>query len=174
VPTRNPGSAYGEFSKTWTYTADSHAAVFSLDYPYAVWHDLQECYRNQGWDVEETVDHPAADGKFPKFFHTIKLKKAGMRSGYLFYCEFDRTGRAVAPARTGLAATLTREDSALHRWIAWMDQKQTPKQPPQVGTLFQFQLFVDCRSQLSGEDVNNALNRFLLASRRVQSQLFGK
>src|SRR5262249_50744106 len=42
---RNPGSAYGEFSRTWNYRTATGTAVFSLDYPFTGYHELTECYR---------------------------------------------------------------------------------------------------------------------------------
>src|SRR5262249_8371272 len=54
---RNPGSAYGEFSRVWTYRRGHLEATISLDSPFTEWHELTVCYVNQGWGTgAETVE----------------------------------------------------------------------------------------------------------------------
>jgi exosortase len=166
--TRNPGSAFGEFSSTWTYHADSQAVAFSLDYPYPAWHEAQECYQNQGWEVEELIEHSSPSAALPEFYREVRLKKAGMKSGLLFYCEFDHTGRAAEPERRGVSAALDRYETVLRGWTTW------PVHPPtrQVGTLFQFQLFLESQSPLPPEDVAASEHRFFKAYCLTHERLF--
>ena len=67
-------------------------AVFSLDYPFQDYHDLTECYAVQGWEITERADHFGQAQGEPAVFREVQLKKAGLRRGYLFFCEFDQTG----------------------------------------------------------------------------------
>src|SRR5262249_31416119 len=55
--TRTPGSAFGEFSRTWTYARGGDVAILSLDYPFPGWHDLTRCYTGQGWVIDEEMVH---------------------------------------------------------------------------------------------------------------------
>lgn len=166
--TRNPGSAFGEFSRYWVYRGDSQAGGFALDYPFPTWHELQECYRNQGWEVEERADLAASEAGTPAFFSVRILKKAGMRNGHLFFCEFDRTGRVLEAERGGLGATLRRQESALGRWLTW-NQGTVEYRP--VPPIYQFQLLVESDEPLRTADAVAAQARFFKAYQTVREKL---
>jgi exosortase/archaeosortase family protein len=165
---RNPGSAFGEFSRTWTYRAETHRAALSVDYPYPNWHEAHECYLNQGWELEEMTDHLGGSPNRPIFYRAAKLTKAGMKCGYFFYTEFDQSGQSIEAERTGISAALDRYSSALGRWTDW----SVSPVPRQAGPLSQFQLFVDSQTPLSRQALGESEQHFLLAYQLVDAQLF--
>ncbi len=103
------------------------------------------------------------------FFCTKTLEKTGRRTAYLFYCEFDHTGRVIVPAR-GLSASFSRHDSVLKRLREWF--AQTPEEQPQVGTLFQFQMLVESYSPLNSSEFEQAQQRFFTAYKEMHKKLF--
>jgi hypothetical protein len=165
--TRAAGSAFGEFSSTWTYSADSQAAIVSVDYPYPVWHEAHECYLYQGWDLEELTDQKASGSHLPDFYQAAKFKKAGMKSAYLFYGQFDQMGRSMEPQR-GVRPALERYELALERWLNWPNVPT----PRQTGTVAQVQLFIESQSALPPADIARAEQKFLEGYRLVHLQLF--
>jgi exosortase len=158
---RNPGSAYGEFSKLWTYRLGKVNAVLSFDYPFAERHDLRTCYANQGWALgEQTVHRGDADGKggaVPML--EVKMTRPGYRSGQLWFCEFDSQGNLLEPRRSNLALTVDRHGSALQRlWERLTGAPPSFRADP-VGRVYQFQLFVEAHLPLTAAQQQQA--RFL-------------
>jgi exosortase len=164
---RAASSAFGEFSSTWTYRADSYVAIVSVDYPYPFWHDSHGCYLYQGWELEELTDQKASGSHLPEFYQAAKFKKAGMKSAYLFYGQFDQAGRNMEPLR-GAKGALERYELALERWTNWPNVPA----PRQVGTVAQVQLFIESQSTLSPAEIAKSEQRFLEAYRLVHLQLF--
>jgi exosortase len=169
--TRNPGSSFGEFSKTWIYRGDGYRPVLSLDYPFPEWHDLAICYKGQGWVLAGPGEHvPAGDEGKPAYYH-LTFKKAGMRSGYLFYCEFDQAGQPVEADRGG---TVMRQQSALRMCLSWIGQEPGALQAHQVGSVFQFQLFIESFAPLSSAELARAKEAFCQGFKSVRSRLLSK
>jgi exosortase len=163
---RNPGSAFGEYSKIWKYHGNFQQATFAVDYPFSDWHDLQVCYSNQGWEVEEIRQRISREQGTPGFYCVTSLKKSGLRRAYLFYCEFDQAGRVVEPSGEGLRGSLARHKSALKRLQSWGGQTAESERL-QVGTLIQFQMLVESTSRLSDAELDKARDRFFLAFRTL-------
>jgi exosortase len=141
---RKPGSAYGEFSRIWTYGHGGGAAAVSLDYPFPDWHDLTRCYTNQGWVIdEETVHESAGAEDLPGGYVEVRMSQSGYRSGYLLYCQFDGAGRPLPPRRGGVHLAAGRHEATLHR--LWEVARGTPEAPPAEpeGPVYQFQLFCE-------------------------------
>jgi exosortase len=144
---RNPGSAFGEFSRTWTYHLGGNAGHVSLDYPFPGWHDLTRCYTGQGWVVEEQLLRPGQpDGD--EGFVEVRLVRPAYRSGFLLFAQFDGRGTPLEPRRGGAYLSLHRHDSALRRW--WRPAEEARTDPP--GPVYQAQLFVESYAPLSPAD----------------------
>ncbi len=148
--TRDPGSAFGEQSKTWTYQAGTNTAALSLDYTFPAWHDLTRCYTGQGWTLDEQVvrQADAAAGGAPDGFVAVKLSKPGYRSGYLLFCQFDGKGAPLEPRLGAAYLSLYRQEAALRRWLRLLGggSDGPPADPP--GPVYQWQLFVESYSPL--------------------------
>ncbi len=170
--TRNPGSAFGEFSKLWVCQGESlGGGIFSVDYPFPGWHELQECYRNQGWEVGERADRFVKEPGAPSFFSERTLKKSGLRHGHLFFCEFDRTGHVLEAERSGLQATLRRHESALGRLLAYFGNQPDIEDHRTAPPVYQFQLLVESDAPLGSEQAGAVQKRFFKAYQALNKKL---
>jgi exosortase len=142
--TRNPGSAYGETSQTWSYGHGGSVATLSLDYPFPDWHDLTRCYTGQGWVIDEETIHESDGAEdIPGGYVAVKLSQPGYRSGYLLFCQFDGHGRPLLPRRGGAHLSASHHENALRR--LWQLARGTPEAPPvePAGPVYQLQLFCE-------------------------------
>jgi hypothetical protein len=160
---RNPGSAFGEFSKVWPYAVGTGTAVLSLDYPFPDWHDLTSCYTTQGWSVDEqTVHRRDGPGGAVRPFVEVKLSKPAYRSGHLLFCEFDRRGEFLEARRGGAYLTLETHRHALTGW--WDRVRGIPAPRAEVVTpVYQLQLFVETHAPLTADQIKHAEGLFLHA-----------
>ncbi len=168
---RSVGNAYGQYSKFWTYRGDVQSAVVSFDYPFAAWHNLSECYYGQGWDLEPPTNH-TSESPGPAHFCEQRMKKSGLRSGYLLYCQFDTTGQILTPPPRGVAAPFQRQESALRRLLAWNEPQSDVVRP--TGSVYQFQVFVETYAPLTPPEQIKTRARFFHAYEEIRHQLFSK
>jgi exosortase len=166
---RNPGSAFGEISQTWTYRCGQNLGVFSLDYPFPSWHDLTRCYTSQGWRIEEELVHPVIAGETdPPVAHVeVRLTKPAYRSGYLLYCQVDQRGMVLEPRRGGTYLSVHRHRSALRRWWQVLHETPTLSQEDPPGPVFQLQLFVESYTPLTAADRDRARKLFFEGFQRL-------
>ena len=82
------------YSHTWVYQNGRMTAHVALDYPYYDFHDLTECYRNQGWLVEY-MDWKGDSAKGINPFVEVSMKKKPVVSGFLLFGGFTGTGKWV-------------------------------------------------------------------------------
>ncbi len=143
--TRNPGSAFGENSRTWTYQAGPTTAALSLDYTFPGWHDLTRCYTGQGWTMDDQAVRKS-DGAAPDGFVAVKLTKPGYRSGYLLFCQFDQAGAALEPRLGASSLSLYRQEAALRRWLRRLQGDPGRAAADPSGPVYQLQLFVESYS----------------------------
>jgi exosortase len=92
--TRGEHDAMGHYSNTWTYADDSGPAMVSCDHPFRGWHDLTVCYRNAGWNVENSVQRSEEGWNcvVVQMFHPLEMKHA-----ILAFSAFDEYGRPMPP-----------------------------------------------------------------------------
>jgi exosortase len=167
--TRSVTNAFGQYSKIWAYRGQLQNAVVSLDYPFASWHELTECYYGQGWQVETSTNLTAPDSKGPTHYCELKMKKAGSRFGYLLFCQFDSAGQLLTPRdRDSVRASLQRQESALKRLLAWNNESDASVK--QVGAVYQFQLFVETFAPLPPVDQAKTTGRFFAAYEQLHSR----
>jgi exosortase len=147
---RRPGSAFGEFSRTWTYRNGRQTALVSLDYPFPSWHDLTRCYTGQGWRLERQAVHAREGGA--EGFVEVRLSKPSFRSGYLLFCQMDGSGRPLEPRPGGARLSLYRHESAFRRWQERLGGAEglAPADPP--GPVYQLQVFVESYAPLTGDE----------------------
>jgi exosortase len=142
--TRNPGSAYGEFSRTWSYAHGGSVATVCLDYPFPDWHDLTHCYTGQGWVIdEETVHESAGTEGLPGGYVEVKMSQPGYRRGYLLFCQFDAHGRPLPPHRGGVHLPVARHEATLRRLGSLARGTPEPPTAEPEGPVYQLQLLCD-------------------------------
>src|SRR5262249_46720478 len=148
---RNPGSAFGEFSRVWTYRRGPNAAVLSLDYPFPAWHDLTRCYTGLGWQIGGEAVHPAgAPESGPGGGYVeLALTRPGYRAGSLLFCQFNPDGVPLEPRRGGAHLSVHRHESALRRWLGQLDGAGAAPRADPRGPVYQLQLFVESYAPLS-------------------------
>jgi exosortase/archaeosortase family protein len=164
---RSVSNAFGQYSKSWAYRSPGQNAVVSLDYPFANWHELTECYYGQGWQLESSENLSAQDLIGPAHYCEHTMKKAGSRFGYLLFCQFDSTGQLLTPRdRDSVRASLQRQESAFRRLLAWNDGPDDAGK--QVGSVYQFQLFVETIAPMSPSDQAKTKERFCAAYQEMR------
>ena len=169
---RNPGSAFGEFSKTWSYQHGQNMAGFSLDYPFPSWHDLTRCYTGQGWAMDEQEIHkPAfAEGADQDGYVAVRFTKPGYRSGYLLFCQFNQDGAPLDPRLGAASLSVYRQEAALRRWWYRLQGIPDPTPAEPAGTVYQLQLFVESYTPLGAADRAAAESLFLEGRRTLRKQ----
>jgi exosortase len=162
--TRNPGSAFGEASRVWTFQGPRNQAFVSLDYPFPTWHDLTRCYTSQGWQIEaQNVSTEATQGAGNGLVEVV-LTKPAYRSAYLLLAQFDAHGTVLEARRGGMFLSLHRHDSALRRLTG--TSGTSAGDPP--GPIYQLQLFVESPSLLTPAEQAEARVLFLHALEAVR------
>jgi exosortase len=158
--TRNPGSAYGEFSTFWTYRRGNLAAVFSLDHPFSDWHELPECYTSQGWTIEDESFHRLKTGGTDSAgaFVEVRLARPGYRSGHLFFCLVNDHGAFLDPPHF---RKIRSEKQAGPLDLLWdrLQGKTAPRRHAPC-SIFQVQLFVEGSLPLGDDDRTGAAALF--------------
>ena len=96
---REASSAWGEFSKTWTYASPQGAALVSCDYPFSGWHSLVNCYESQGWRIEsrKLLPYPDTPDDSQAHYVEIEMQNPDGHYGYLLYGLFDDAGNDMKP-----------------------------------------------------------------------------
>jgi hypothetical protein len=101
---RSTESMWGERSSSWDFFRGPRSARVSLDYPFQGWHELVNCYRNTGWQIDrrEVRREGAAAGDWPLV--VVVMQDETGRHATLCYSVFDGDGNPVLPARDQLTA----------------------------------------------------------------------
>jgi exosortase/archaeosortase family protein len=169
---RDPGSAFGEHSKTWTYQAGANTAALSLDYTFPGWHDLTRCYTGQGWAMDEQVVRRAGGGDrgAPEGFVAVKLSKPGYRSGYLLFSQLDQDGAPLEPRLGAAQLSLYRHEAILRRWLSTLGGGPVADRADPPGPVYQLQVFVECYSPLGATERADAEALFQRAWRALQAR----
>ena len=168
---RNPGSAFGEFSRVWTYQQQLQRVHLSLDYPFPGWHDLTRCYTSQGWVIEDQAVEGAGSNMSEKYV-AIRLTKPGHRSGYLLFAEFDRRGKILEPRLGGADLSLTRQGQTVQRLWDRLQGAPATNSVDSPGPVYQLQLFVESYAPLNQAEQDQTRALFLQGWRRL-SQHWG-
>ncbi len=170
---RHPGSAFGEFSKIWSYQSGQNMAAFSVDYPFPGWHDLTVCYAGQGWAKDEQVicQPASADGVDEDGYVAVRFTKPGYRSGYLLFCNVNKDGSPLSPRLGADYFSMRRlEEDFRRRWYRLLGTSNpTPPADP-AAPFYQLQLFVESYTPLSAADRASAEALFLEGRRTLRKQ----
>ncbi len=147
--TRNPGSYFGEVSKTWMYELGRNTAAYSVDYPFPAWHDLTRCYTSQGWVITQEEVHPPEDNRLG--FVEVVMNRPGYREGYLIFSQFDRHGEPLHCRLSGAGLSLYRHGRTLERWQKRFYGTTNPN-GVELPPVYQVQLFVETFFPLSSQE----------------------
>jgi exosortase len=169
---RNPGSSFGEFSRTWNYQLGQNTAVLSLDYPFPGWHDLTRCYTSQGWTIlEQRVHEETGEGATAGYVE-VKMTKPAHNCAYLLFSQLDQGGSVLEPRRGGAYLAVYRHAASLRRWRSpWSTQEGAPAdaRPP----TYQLQLFVETYTPLTAPEESEAQAFFLESLSSLRRQWAG-
>lgn len=169
---REMGSAYGEHSKMWVYKRGQRTASVAIDYPFAKFHVLDECYLNQGWTLDRhTEQHGEAAEHAPPFFVELRLHKAALRNGYLLYCQYSQGGVCLEHEAGAVRGTLRRFEDAAARWRQRVGSRPATETPVASGPVYQFQVFVDGNRPLTADEVQQVRQLFFRATEGLRKEL---
>lgn len=168
--TRTTASTFGEFSKTWYYQREGLIAAVSLDYPFAEFHDLWECYTGIGWEFAGK-NIRADKSSTPDYFIEMSMTKPGLHFGYLLFSEFNPKGESLH-FEGRWKNTFHRYEYALNSFKDWMTK--TGARTPQKlrGPAFQFQTFAETSAPFTPADKANIDRLFAEATKILHSHLF--
>lgn len=169
---RERNSQLGEHSRIWTYRRDNNVAHFSVDYVFAGWHELSECYTSLGWILNErTITAPQEN----KTYVESSLSKPFDERGYVLFSLIDDQGRCLTPPSEIEAKSLPARfiDRASERGRYIMDlvgrSNANTELDQQLNPLcYQVQLYTESYAPLTPVDKNNCRAIYLLLRENVQ------
>jgi exosortase len=171
--TRNPGSAFGEYSTCWIYETDQRRALIAIDYPFPGYHVLDVCYIKQGWTVDRGAERRGAvsEGTLP-FWAEVKFTKPGMQSGFLLYSEINQNGMYLEHEADMLRAAWKRYETALNSWRQRWNDRDASERLRERGPVYQFQLFIEGHRPLTPDEEEAAQLLFFQAVERLHKELY--
>jgi exosortase len=171
--TRNPGSAFGEYSKSWVYEFGQRRAVIAIDYPFPAYHVLDVCYVKQGWAVQKSTERRGdAGARTAPFWVDVRFAKAGLQTGFLLYCETNQDGAYLEHESDMLRAAWRRYEVAIEGWRQRWSQPEESARLREHGPVYQFQLFIEGQHPLTVEEQDAAEQLFFQAVEHLRKELF--
>lgn len=176
VVKRESNSQLGEHSRVWTYRRENQAAQISLDYPFAGWHELSECYTSVGWTMNERNIH-GAQGDESRTYVETGLSKPFDERAYVLFSLIDNKDRCLSPPvqvqTHSLPERLLNRASERSRQIldrVGQGAKETQLDQELNPLCYQVQLYLESYAPLSNIDKNNARAMYLLLRDMIQKQ----
>jgi exosortase len=166
---RNPDSAYGEFSKVWSYRRGFAQAMVSIDYPFPDFHDLKTCYINQGWTLEKEVPHPKKGNQ--EFYVEAKLKSP-LKHGYLLYAVVGNEGQFLEAETVGVTSTVSRWQKAFDQIKNRFKGADAVPEVKPVSSAYQFQVFSESLAPFTEADQQACDKLFFTATILLHNKLF--
>lgn len=161
-------SELGQRSDVWSFTGPTYNSLVSLDQPFAGWHELSTCYRNQGWKFtsEDRTTHQVkmegSDVEWP-YVQVDMISPLGER-GFLLFSFIDGYGQPIEPPDD------TRPLSFLMQRIRNRLNVRIRKQLFQ-GEVYQAQLFVQTTTPLTETQRQEAINNYLELRREIRNSI---
>jgi exosortase len=169
---REIASAYGEHSKMWTYKLGQQTATVAIDYPFARFHLLDECYANQGWTIDKHIDQQGEPTEHaPPHFVELRLHKAALRNGYVLYCEYTQGGACLDHEAGMIRGALRRYEDAIGSWRQRFGNRADAQRGQAGGPVYQFQVFVDGNRPLSADETLRVRQLFFRAVEDLRKEL---
>ncbi len=170
---RDTGSAYGEHSKVWSYQLGTRTALVALDYPFAKFHVLDECYVRQGWALSRhNEQHGDAGDRAPAAWVELNLQKAALRTGTVLYCECDHAGNFLEPEPGPLRGALLRYENAVKAWRQRFSHPEGADRRTGRGPTYQFQLFIEGNRPLTADEQQAVRALFFEAVAALRKELY--
>ncbi len=162
---RGKDSSWGEHSKIWYYDA----AVVSLDYEFVDWHELTDCYKAQGWVMQQrkVLTPPRTVSKddrrpFGPVVTALFMNGEGRRK-YLIFGLYDRKGRAIEPNDTRSVLTLFQE-----RFKSWFRNGDVGGSDAEV-LCYQLQTSIESEAAINPAGEEAVLNLHAAIRARIES-----
>ena len=158
---RNPGSAYGEYSQLWTYDTSTAQVLASCDYPFPEWHELSDCYINNGWQAKgRTVRTFGEKAKEPATVVELDLERPGaQKRGYVAFVNCDISGDTLLPA----VIDVTQRWNPLHR----LQRRPGTSSGPPSGPVVQLQVLIQGYEPVRQETRDQAVRFLQLMQQRL-------
>ena len=168
---RERNAELGQFSNKWRFRRGAVECLVSVDYPFASWHELANCYTSSGWTLlaRRDVDEALA-GQAEGAYVEADLSKPTGEYGTLIFGLFNPRGEPLLPSGGRV------------RWLTIMDRlARSPLISRLLGrgylgdltTTYQVQVFVTDAVGLSPEQ-QDELRQFFWAVRRRVSEAEGR
>jgi exosortase len=168
---RDLSSVYGAHSGYWVYKLNQRTTAIAVDYPFPRYHLLDECYLNQGWQIERHQDYSGdAASPDPQYWVQLKLKKAALRTGTVLYCECNQAGTYLQPEGPVLRAAVKRFETAIDGWRQRF--KPADEGLHEQGPVYQFQLFIEGNRPLTTEEQQSVQQLFREAIRALRKEMY--
>ncbi len=107
---RERGYFQADNSFIWTYTKGSLTAYISLDGPWGDWHDLSQCYRGLGWDINSdyflAIEGDYGLQKTKNVRHSELNMKRNYDVGFVAFSSVDRNGAEMLPGLSGIKSRI--------------------------------------------------------------------
>jgi exosortase len=170
---RETGSAYGEHSRVWAYKLGQRTALVAIDYPFAKFHMLDECYVNQGWALARHTDYHGDEAeRTPAVWVELSLQKAALRTGSVFYCESNHSGTFLEPDPGPVRGALQRYERALTAWRQRLAHPDEAGRLEERGPTYQFQVFIEGNRPLTAEEQQAVRLLFFEAVHALRKELY--
>ena len=163
VKNNKPGEYNGLFSRSWVYRDPQAATQASLDFTFPKWHDLEVCYRGQGWErvnrKTHTVEEMEKDkdkNRVPCDQVEIEMVKQPGAYGYLLFSLLDRSGRPLREPTGVFDFGAGRVNEAWRIYQSIREGNRTAL----LGDNFQVQVFVQNFSRITPEQKQQAKRLF--------------
>jgi exosortase len=145
---------WGRYSHRWSYRHAGIGAVVSIDYPFAGWHELTECYQGVGWHLTEREAVGGDEGNGPPAFARARFDKPRGRQAYLWYGLSDGRGQTLTPADPSPGSVF--QDRFGGRLAALRPGPSAAAEPAPRGPYYQVQLLVRCPRPLTADEQHQA------------------
>lgn len=159
---RSAGDIKGDYSRTWHFRNKDLPAIFSLDYAWTDYHELQVCYNSSGWTVAKRQEHLNPIPGTDRTDHIMELdmtKPLGQTS-YLLFTQFESDGLAAnLPKGESIVERLTRFSfKPKKRLLVYQTQVFTQGYAPLSDAQKKecWQLFEYCRQRVAALAPNRA------------------
>lgn len=167
---RDRNSPLGRQSQVWSLAAADTKGVLSLDYPFAGWHELAECYEAQGWRIERRGVLTDPKGSSAPFVEVVFRQDQTGRYGLLEFALVTPGGEPYEVRTRGEFDEW--RDRAAQRFRDLLHFRLTTDATlPADRTTYQVQFFADSYAPISDEQAVAARQAFLAFRRLTTDRL---
>ena len=113
-------AAMGVQQSTWTIPMDGRRVMAVCDYPFRGWHPLLDCYRGNGWSIEERRTTPIVYDFSKPAWPCIEatMRKPSGEYGYVVFSFFDAEGEPIPPPDAAAPGASLANRLRMSGWLA--------------------------------------------------------